>query len=510
MQLKVRRWYPFVVLLLLVTSCILIIPGCTGREAIESTSVDSNNESTTYPSNSNADTHTGNDEHTNYFGNTNGNLVNGGLAAIQGDWIYYCTSEGLFKVNVDGTEEELLFSDATDKNCIFDINVVGNWVYYENFIGGVRAQYKVTTSGTDQQQIGIGRQTHVIGDTLYWLDKPIGYKMNTDGTDIQVVYQASICSDYTLNVCEDWIYFCIQGDDGKEGIYKIRTDGTERTCLYSGRTNYLVVDHDFIYFEGYRDCNLYRMKLDGSELELVFDDTLQWSFNIADGWIYYCSQNDHCMYKVRTNGTDKQKVCSDYASDMSIVGDWIYYKAEIQTEASAYQIQCRIKNDGTERQEFGVREETYYGDSQPTPSEASSNETNAATSSEDFSSFVGTYSLYQQSPFTEYGDYYPASITLNENGTITGQNIANTAPIYVTRNDNGTIMCMISEGEQELDELVGFISIKPREFYVICPVGVTSGFDGYPDYDNLLGTDTVRIRYMILDGGVVDIMYHKN
>lgn len=495
---------------LLLVASILIISGCTDKAATESTN--NNAEGTMVTAGPNTDTYPDTNKTANYFGNTNANLANGGLAAIQGDWIYYCTSEGLFKINIDGTGEQLLFSDATENNCIYHINVVGDWVYYENFIEGIRSQYRIKTNGTERQLIGDGRQTHVIGDALYWFDRPIGYRMSIDSTDSQIIFQESVSSDYTVNIFEDWIYFCIEGDDGKYGIYKIRTDGTEKTCLYSGRTDYLIVDGDFVYFEGYRDCNLYRMKLDGSELTLVFDDPLEWSFNISDGWIYYCNQDDFCMYRVRTDGTEKQKISSDWANDMCVVGEWIYYKAVVTTETSAYDMQCRIKTDGTERQELGIRDEVYRGDNPTAPAKADSEENNETVPKDlntgDFSSFAGTYSIHPQ--FSYYGDYYPASIVLDEAGVITGKNISNAAPIYITKNSNGTLTCMISEGEQYFDEVVGMMYMtKPKEFYVICPIGVTSGFDDYPDYD-YLGTDAVRIRYIIIDGGIADIMYFKN
>lgn len=127
--------------------------------------------------------------------------------------------------------------------------------------------------------------------------------------------------------------------------------------------------------------------------------------------------------------------------------------------------------------------------------------------SEDLSPFAGGYAMYSQPPFDGYG--YPTVIALDENGRLNGQFLSGKEPIYVTKNNNGTLTCMISEGEQTFDKVAGMMHMtQPREFYVICPIGVTSGFDDYPDYD-YLGTDTVRIRYIVIDGGIIDIMYHK-
>jgi hypothetical protein len=128
-------------------------------------------------------------------------------------------------------------------------------------------------------------------------------------------------------------------------------------------------------------------------------------------------------------------------------------------------------------------------------------------SGEDISAFAGVYAMYDQPLFNAYG--YPATIALEDNGRISGQILSGKTPIYITQNINGTLTCMISEGEQKFDETANMlITTQPREFYVICPAGVTSGFDSYPDYD-YLGTDTARIRYVMIDGGVLDIMYYK-
>lgn len=125
----------------------------------------------------------------------------------------------------------------------------------------------------------------------------------------------------------------------------------------------------------------------------------------------------------------------------------------------------------------------------------------------DISAFAGVYAIYDQPPFDGYG--YPPTIVLEDNGRISGQILSGKTPIYSTQNDNGTFTCMISEGEQKFDEVANMlVMIQPREFYVICPVGVTSGFDSYPDYD-YLGTDTVRLRYIMVGGGIVDVMYCK-
>lgn len=129
------------------------------------------------------------------------------------------------------------------------------------------------------------------------------------------------------------------------------------------------------------------------------------------------------------------------------------------------------------------------------------------TINEGISTYSGVYEMYDQPPFNAYD--YPSTIAIDENGRVNGLILSGKTPIYVTQNDNGTLTCVISEGEQKFDEVANMlVTTQPKEFYVVCPAGVTSGFDDYPDYD-YLGVNTDRIRYLVIGGGVIDIMYYK-
>lgn len=140
-----------------------------------------------------------------------------------------------------------------------------------------------------------------------------------------------------------------------------------------------------------------RGEMNGSALEQVFDDPLVWTFNVSDGWIYYCNRNDKCLYRIRTDGTEKHKICDDLAYEMSVVGEWIYYKADVLTAGGgAEHMQYRIKADGTMREELGTRDESYNADVQPAPviDDPESGRTGSkAPDGLDFSLFAGTYSI---------------------------------------------------------------------------------------------------------------------
>jgi len=68
-----------------------------------------------------------------------------------------------------------------------------------------------------------------------------------------------------LNVYGDWIYYENQSDGYK--LYKIKTDGTDRTKLNNRSSAYVNIVDGWIYYAS--NLSVYKMKLDGSSDQLV-------------------------------------------------------------------------------------------------------------------------------------------------------------------------------------------------------------------------------------------------
>lgn len=277
----------------------------------------------------------------NTRGNTVGNIVNGGLVAQYGDWIYYSNEvdsenypgapsnapsvlSGLSKSRLDGTEKTYI---TYVPNVVF-INVIDEWIYYID--GGIRVErdaeelwqgyiYKIRTDGTEKTQLTEDNCWYmsVIGDWIYYANVTDGgriYKMRTDGSEnTRVNDDESAC----LNVVDGWIYYANQSDGGK--IYKVSIDGTERTKLNDDESAYL---------------------------------------NAVDGWIYYSNQSDGLrIYKIRMDGTERTKLCDDEnCSYVNVTGDHVYYQLNIETKTTSQHLTqyheawnlCSMSADGTE------------------------------------------------------------------------------------------------------------------------------------------------------------------
>lgn len=80
------------------------------------------------------------------------------------------------------------------------------------------------------------------------------------------------------------------------------------------------------------------------ELNKEINLTIGGIFVQSGDWIYYSNHSDkHKLYKTKKDGTGKTKLNDDYIFHINLVGDWVYYS---NGEYELY----KIKTDGTERQ----------------------------------------------------------------------------------------------------------------------------------------------------------------
>jgi len=284
----------------------------------------------------------------NTRGNTTGNIVNRGTAAIQGDWIYYVSDNGgcLSKMHINGKHKERI----SDDSCLF-INVMDDWIYYSN-VSDNNYLYGIRTDGTERTKLNddYSENVSVVGDWIYYsrvVKEPLGnygeltsyilteyhlYKIHTDGTGRVKIHDDKYMF---MNVTEDWVYnlHC-------DNIYKIRTDGSEKIKLSDDQVDYVNVEGDWIYYCEVSESwdwhcrtpdsggefwgNLYKMRLDGTEKTKLNDDKCEY-INVAGDWIYYFIFEN--LYKIRTDGSGRRKLRGNigYTMDLSVVGNWIFY-----------------------------------------------------------------------------------------------------------------------------------------------------------------------------------------
>lgn len=112
----------------------------------------------------------------------------------------------------------------------------------------------------------------VDGNYVYFISGSYLYKQAKDGSERkQLVKDVSM---EACNVLDGWIYF-VNGDAADKGflrLYKMRSDGSDLQKLSDDIIRYydgINIAGEWIYYKNDKDDEFYKMKLDGSERQLV-------------------------------------------------------------------------------------------------------------------------------------------------------------------------------------------------------------------------------------------------
>jgi serine/threonine protein kinase len=252
-------------------------------------------------------------------GNSQGNIINGGLVSSQGLWDYYSITNKLCKVKIDGSFEQVLANISA-----WYINVLGDWVYFSNS-GDDDSIYRISIDGAYVEKLNSDKAWDITvkDDWIFYSNESDGYgiyKIKTDGS-----CRTKISSDksYCLNVTKDWIYYVNKNDKGS--IYKIKLDGTERVKLIDNDCNYINAEDGCIYYANNSDGGrIYKMTLDGNVVR-INEDTSS-NINVYGEFIYYSNKNDGGkLYRINKDGSNKTLLCTNSCDFINITENWIYY-----------------------------------------------------------------------------------------------------------------------------------------------------------------------------------------
>ncbi|MDD4664319.1 MAG: DUF5050 domain-containing protein [Caldisericia bacterium] len=107
---------------------------------------------------------------------------------------------------------------------------------------------------------------------------------------------------------------------------------------------FVAQDQDWIYYASINPQGLYKVPINGKKKQKVCDD-IGSSINVLSDWIYYSNATDNStIYKVKTDGSERQKLYDEpFSSYLNIAGDWLYFMNE-----NKFAMLFRIRTDGSE------------------------------------------------------------------------------------------------------------------------------------------------------------------
>lgn len=269
-----------------------------------------------------------------------------GNAVEYDGWIYYSVPySGLYKMRTNGSEKTNLIDEVSIK--CDNINVVNDWVYfsknweiYRIHINGGTPELVFDTD-QDYNRVEIS-SIIVAGDWIYYSGydsqgKTSIYRVRTDGT-----HQATAIEDAnSFNIVDGWIYYSIPKDTHFESqCFRVRPDGSAKEEFNESFDVTKIVD-------GWaHDHSGIRYNLENGVKHTIHSDIGGW-YAISDGWIYFRNDSDGFrLYKIKIDGSERtdMSVYVDTLNDISVAGDWVFYKCLI--ENTWYM----IRKDGTGKQ----------------------------------------------------------------------------------------------------------------------------------------------------------------
>lgn len=127
------------------------------------------------------------------------------------------------------------------------------------------------------------------------------------------------------------IYYIEIDDNEVVGISRVKDNGKKIEKVIEGNVYGLNIMDNYIYCTEYNDDeaehNLIRVKTNGKNKEILVRNIDRKSAMVVDNWVYYFKNNN--LYRVKINGTDKEKVSDKDILYYHIEGKWIYYIYEV-------------------------------------------------------------------------------------------------------------------------------------------------------------------------------------
>ncbi len=279
-------------------------------------------------------------------GSTSGNIVNAGLAAIEGNWIYFRSDEGgsLQREHLADRQRQVISADSA-----WFINVAGDWVFYVNRDDNNRI-YMVKNDGSERTALTDSGAWYLtlINDRIYFINEDDNYRIYFVDLLDGGITRISDHSAWSINVVDEWIYYVNRSDD--DSIYRISTDGRVNEQIIAAAACCINVTPDgwIYYVNNDQGSRLYRVRTDGTG-NTELNDHPTWFVNVTGDYVYYVNENaNFTIHRMDPDGSNQLQLGNEPARYIVVILDWIYY-LDHAAEDNIY----RMQTDGSRRVPVG-------------------------------------------------------------------------------------------------------------------------------------------------------------
>lgn len=286
-------------------------------------------------------------------GNTKGNILNGAFVTKSGDsYLFNKNPFSIYRASADLKDEIALYS-KTSGYTARNINAVEDWVFFAS--NGI---YRMTNEGKYlvRLHLGVVSNLQVNGNWIYFIQndgKDYVYRISVNGTQRELVYGSRT---YSFVIMDNKL-FSLGGTSPSPEILphsdplRLRlkvTDLNSNEDLLAGVevfTPQFVVDEGWIYFINRDDDNrLYKITHNGGNLVRLTDMAIK-GLNIEGSFLYLINHSDEGVYRIDKNGNNLIKLTDASLRRINILDGWIMGITQ-KDDGNTYLI--RVKTDGTD------------------------------------------------------------------------------------------------------------------------------------------------------------------
>ncbi len=279
-----------------------------------------------------------------------GNVMNGGyVAAGDSSTFFTCGDDGI--INLYKIEEETDEIEVVDEGVFNgELQLVDNKIYYTITLGD-EVKYIEKDIVTGNQQVFILNEDNNIStfhnqirsdEFLYFTDGFFRGPIDLYRYNLVERKSELIKSDvWSFTIYNGKIYFLDYHDKGTAssqlsggGIYSMNTDGTEVKLLYDiERTSDIIIYKDELFVsvnlsdDGYVHSYIFKGSIyGGSEMEKISDIEANYYNITQDGIIVFSSIEDDALYRMNTDGQNLKRLLDKYIIDINVAGNSVYFK----------------------------------------------------------------------------------------------------------------------------------------------------------------------------------------
>ena len=286
----------------------------------------------------------------NVQGNSFENSRNMGLAAQQGDIVYFQSSYNhfIYKAPVEDLSQATQLTSTVSSG----INIKGDWVYFIN-LDDNETIYRVKTDASTIEKIWSGeavRDLVVYGDKIYFVNKNNNSfnQINLDGSEHKVINVKPVFQ-YVLD--PENIYY-IENESRflhKQSLNRNGETGEDKV-IKEGRFAELVIDEysNLFYLDLNKGGSIYRTDNEGQNASLISSDLASYLF-YHNGYLYYTNWS---ASRINVNGNHRQQLGAALLKELAVLDSWIFGNPNEPVE---YIDLVTFKHDGTEWADLPIR-----------------------------------------------------------------------------------------------------------------------------------------------------------